>query len=108
MISDEEAEKAVDFIRDNARKSAQATANRIYMTEYRKVVKAQIMRTSAGASVAAQEVEAESSAPYIEHLKALREAVEADEYFSWMMTAAEAKIEAWRTHQANQRALGKI
>ena len=105
MISDEEAEKAVDFIRDNARKSAQATANRIYMTEYRKVVKAQIMRTSAGASVAAQEVEAESSAPYIEHLKALREA---DEYFSWMMTAAEAKIEAWRTHQANQRALGKI
>ena len=106
MISEEEVEKAVTYLRENARSAAQAKANRIYVEEYRKVVKAQIMREHEGA-LGVQEREAYADPRYRQHLEAVKEAVEKDEYNRWMMTAAEAKIEAWRTQQANSRAEGK-
>jgi hypothetical protein len=37
----------------------------------------------------------------------MKDAIEKDEYNRWMMVAAEARIEAWRTQQANMRAEGK-
>lgn len=107
MISEDDVDKAVEYLRTNARPAAQARANRIYMEEYRKVVKAQIMRENAGLPLGAQEVAACSDARYKQHLEALQSAVEKDEYNRWMMVAAEAKIEAWRTQQANARAEAK-
>ena len=107
MISDDDVDKAVEYLRTNARPAAQAKANRIYMEEYRKVVKAQIMREDSSLSLGAQEAVAYSDTRYIQHLKAVEAAIEKDEYNRWMMTAAEAKIEAWRTQQANQRAESK-
>jgi hypothetical protein len=107
VITDEDVDKAVEYLRTNARSAAQARANRIYMEEYRKVVKAQIMRENTGLPLGAQEVVACSDARYMQHLQAVKEAVEKDEYNRWMMVAAEAKIEAWRTQQANQRAEAK-
>lgn len=103
MITDTEAEKALDYIRDSATKAAQARANRIYVEEYRKTIKAQLMKESADLPLGAQEREAYSDVKYIQHLNAIREAVEQDEYFRWMLTAAEAKLEAWRTQSANNR-----
>lgn len=107
MITDDEIEKAVEYLRVNARPAAQAKANRIYMEEYRKVVKAQIQREAIADSLGAQESRAYSDPRYKQHLEAMKEAIEKDEYNKWMMTAAEAKIEAWRTQQANARAEGK-
>lgn len=107
MITDDEIEKAVEYLRNNARPAAQAKANRIYMEEFRKVVKAQIMREHSASALGTQEACAYSDPRYKQHLEALREAVEKDEYNKWMMVAAEAKVEAWRTQQANQRAEGK-
>ena len=107
MISEDDVEKAVEYLRENARRAGQAKANRIYMEEYRKVVKSQIMRERDNSALGAQERDAYSDSRYIEHLKALEAAIEKDEYNRWMMTAAEAKIEAWRTQQANARAEGK-
>lgn len=95
------------YLRENARSAAQAKATRIYMEEYRKVVKAQIMRENGNVALGAQEAIAYADPRYIQHLKALQESVEKDEYNRWMMTAAEAKIEAWRTQQANARAEGR-
>lgn len=103
MITDDEAERALDFMRDNARKAAQAKAERVYMTEYRKSVKAQIMRENEDKALGAQEAIAYADARYLTHLKALRDAVEADEYFDWMRVSAEAKISAWQTQSRNQR-----
>ena len=105
MISDDDIEKAVEYLRSNSRHAAQAKAERIYMEEYRKVVKAQIMREALSDSLGAQESRAYSESRYIEHLKATREAIERDEYHRWMMIAAQAKIEAWRSQQANMRAV---
>ena len=103
MISDDDAEKAVDFIRDNARNIAQAKAHAIYMDDYTKVVKAAAMRNYVMEPLGAQEREAYASVRYSEHLAAKREADEKYEYLRWMMTAAEAKFEAWRSQSANNR-----
>jgi hypothetical protein len=107
LISDDDVDKAVEYLRVNARPAAQAKANRIYMEEYRKVVKAQIQREHDGIAIGAQEAIAYADSRYTQHLKAMEAAIEKDEYNRWMMTAAEAKIEAWRTQQANARAEGK-
>lgn len=107
MISDDEVDKAVEYLRSNARAAAQAKANRVYVEEYRKVVKSQIMRENANMALGAQEAIAYADHRYVQHLKAIEAAIEKDEYNRWMMVAAEAKIEAWRTQAANLRAEGK-
>jgi hypothetical protein len=38
----------------------------------------------------------------------MRAAIEEDEYMRWMRVAAETKVAAWQTEQANSRALEKI
>ena len=103
MITDEQAEKALDYIRDNADKAAEARANRIYMEEYRKSIKATLMSEHIREPVNAQERHAYSDPRYIQHLQAIKEAIKLDEQHRWMMTAAEAKLEAWRTMSANNR-----
>lgn len=107
MISDDDVEKAVDYLRSNARVAAQARAERIYCEEFRKVVKSTVMREHQHLPLGAQEAIAYLDPRYVQHLEALRAAIEKDEYCRWMMTAAEAKIEAWRSQCANQRAEGK-
>lgn len=104
MITDKEIEEALEYLRTNGKKAAQAKAERIYLEEYRKVVKAQIMREYDNKPLGAQEAIAYSDPRYTEHLKVMKEAIERDEYHRWAQTAAEAKIEAWRTQSSNQRA----
>lgn len=108
MISDDDIEKALDYLRDNGRKAAQAKAERIYMVEYRKVVKSQIMRENDDKAIGAQEAIAYADPRYVTHLKTMRDAIENDEYYDWMRVSAEAKIEAWRTQQANARTQEKL
>ena len=95
--------KAVDFIRDNGKKFAQAKADRIYLEEYRKSLKAILMKRSGENAVNAQEREAYAHPEYQELLKGLREAVEAEETLRWQMVAAEARVEVYRTISANNR-----
>jgi len=108
VISDEEIDKALDYLRDNATPAAQARANRIYMEEYRKVVKASLMGISNEGAVGAQERFAYAHPDYTKHLDAMRTAIEMDERHRFLLAAAQAKIEAWRSEQANQRVMGKI
>ena len=95
--------KAVDFIRDNGKKFAQAKADRIYLEEYRKSLKAILMKRSGENAVNAQEREAYAHPEYQELLKGLREAVEAEETLRWQMVAAEARVEVWRSQEASNR-----
>ena len=104
FISDEEIDKALDYLRDNARDAAQAKANRIYVEEYRKVVKAQLMKEHGSMSAVLQEREAYSDPRYVVHLEAIKQAVEIDEGHRFLRAAADAKIEAWRTQSSNSRA----
>lgn len=103
MITEEEVEKAVHWLTANAVKAAQAKANRIYLQEYRKTLKAKLMKESSDLPLAAQEREAYADARYVEHLEALKTAVMDDEKFSWLMVAAETKVSAWQTQAKFQR-----
>jgi hypothetical protein len=108
IITDDDVEKALDYLRTNAPKAAQARANKIYMEEYRKTIKAQQMALNVSQPAYAQEREAYKSKSYTEHLVALKDAVYQDELNRWGMVAATSTIEAWRTQNANRRGEGKL
>ena len=105
MITDEDIEKAIDYLRDNAIQAAQSRANRIYMEEFRKSLKALIMSEHKDLPVSAQEREAYCDQRYLKHLEAMKTAIAHDEQNRFMRVAAEAKIEAWRSFSANHRAV---
>lgn len=105
MISDDEAERAVDFLRDSAEKAAHARAERAFAEEYRKSMKALIMSHGQdGQSMALQERNAYANEKYIAHLGAIRDTVFQDELMRAQREAAHAKINAWQTMSANLRA----
>lgn len=99
--------KALDFIRDNAAEYAQAKANVVYMTEYRKTIKAMLMASSREKTESAKESYAYSHEEYKAHLFALEQAVAKCERLRWLMVAAEAKIEVWRSLESSARAEGR-
>lgn len=99
--------RALDFMRDNAPAYAQAKANVVYMTEFRKTIKAQLMASCSEKTESAKETYAYSHPDYKQHLIALKEAVEQAERLRWLMVAAEAKIEVWRSLESSARAEGK-
>lgn len=108
IITDDDVQKALDYLRTNAPKAAQARANKVYMEEYRKTIKAQQMALKAGQPANAQERDAYKSKAYTDHLTALKDAVYQDELNRWGMVAATSTIEAWRTQNANRRGEGKL
>jgi hypothetical protein len=99
--------KAVDYIIVHANKFAQAKAKRVYLEEYRKSLKAILMKRSMESAIGAQEREAYSHDEYIQLLDGLRAAIEAEEKLRWDLIAAQARVEIWRTEQANARAEGR-
>jgi alpha/beta superfamily hydrolase len=107
VITQDDAEKAVDWLRANARKMAQERAERLYLEQWIKTVKAQLQVESPAPSAARAEMIALASPKYLAALQAYKQAVEADEYNRFMVTAAEAKIEAWRSQESTRRAEGK-
>jgi len=99
--------KALDYIRDNAKAYAQAKANVVYMTEYRKTIKATLMASCSEKTESAKETFAYSHPDYKKHLLALQQAVAEAEFLRWRMVAAEAKIEVWRSLESSARAEGR-
>lgn len=98
--------KCLDYLRDNAAAYATAKANRVYLEEYRKTLKAQLMIESEQAgskSSATQERDAYAHQNYKLHLLGLQEAIQIEEDLRWKMVAAQAKIEAWRTLESSRR-----
>ena len=100
--------KCLDYIRDHAKQYAQAKANRVYLEEYRKTLKARLMAEQIGDPVNAQERYAYAHSEYAELLEGLKVAIEQEENLRWKLIAAQAKIEVWRSLSANQRAEAKV
>lgn len=104
-INDQDVDDAVDFLTTSADRHAKDKANRIYLDEFRKSLKALIMKEHSDKPISAQEREAYASPRYQSHLKALEIAIEVDEKNRFLRQGAEAKISAWQTKNANMRAL---
>jgi ABC-type transport system involved in cytochrome c biogenesis ATPase subunit len=97
MISQKDIEKALDFLRDSAETAAVNRSNRVYMEEFRKSLKAQLMSENLDMAVNAQEREAYKNVEYITHLEAMKEAIYQDEKLRFLIEAAKIKISAWQT-----------
>jgi DNA-binding transcriptional regulator YbjK len=104
MITDDEIHRAVNFLAENAKRCGELRAQRVYMEEMRKSLKAVLMNDTTG-SVGAREQFAYSHQRYQDHLEGLKNAVQADEENKALRSAAELKIEVWRTENANMRSL---
>ena len=107
MSTERDPHKAVDYIISNAKRFAVAKANRVYLDEYRKSLKAIQMKQSMEPTIGAQEREAYAHDDYVALLRGLKEAVENEEKLRWDLIGAQARVEIWRTEQANNRAEGK-
>lgn len=106
MISESDIERALDFLRDTAEEAAQARANRLHLDDFSRCLKAEIMSEHLAEPLGAQERHAYGDLRYRNHLEALKLAIYEDEKGRFLRDAANAKIEAWRTQQANER--GKL
>lgn len=100
-------QKAVDFLIENAPLVAKSKAERIYLEQFLKSKKALLMRESGAGSVAAREVAALAHPDYIALVGSLRDATEEEERLRWLMVAAQARIEVWRSTEASNRALDR-
>lgn len=100
--------EALDYIRNNAEAYAIAKANVTYMMEYRKSLKAMLMRECEDKTESAKMSYAYSHPKYIAHLKSLQDAVAVAEHLRWWMVGAEAKIEVWRSLEATNRTQDKV
>jgi hypothetical protein len=106
--------EAVDYIIKKSAEYAVAEANKVYMEEMRKTIKAEEMKAAEQygngeyKTAAMQEREAYASPRYKAHLQALQEAVREREELRWMLIAAQARIDVWRSQNASNRQIEKI
>jgi hypothetical protein len=102
-MTENEAQRAIDFIRDNAPKFAQAKAERTYIENALKTVKAKQMADSDKKTLGDREIDAYMSLEYETMLKGLREAVAVEEELKWRMEAARLRFEHYKVECFNTR-----
>ena len=106
VIPESDIEKAIDWLRDTAEACAKKRAERLYLEDFSRSLKAQIMSEHLAEPLGAQERHAFSDIRYRNHIEALKLAIYEDEKGRFLRDAAEAKIRAWQTQQATER--GKL
>jgi hypothetical protein len=99
----ESPHKAIEYIITNSGKYAEAKANRVYIEQFLKSKRSMLMSEAVGKSVSAAEVDALAHPEYIKLLDGLKEAIEVEEKLKWMLVAAQAKVEVWRSLEASAR-----
>ena len=108
MITDEQVESALDYLRDSAKSAAVARAQSKTLEKYLGVIEAQQKSMARGLSNAAAQDQARSSPEYKQSLDGWEEAVRRDGEFTMLREAASARIEAWRTMCSNARGERKL
>jgi len=103
---------AVDYLYTHGRKYAESKAHRVYLEEYRKSQKAMLMKAAIATkkvkTAVAAEMEAYSDPAYLEVLKGIQAATEAEEAYRWGLVSAQARIDVWRSQEASNRAFDKV
>jgi hypothetical protein len=107
-MGDAAAQRALDFLLENAEEAGRARAQMIYMEHFRKSELARLKRESPERTDAGKEAWARAHEDYQVVLDAQWEATRKFEELSWRRTHAEATLEAWRTRSANNRGAGRI
>ena len=103
----ETANKAIQFIWDNAPKYAKARQELAELEAFKSSLKAIEMKKHPNLSVTAQEREAYASAEYVQLCEGIGQATYEVELLKWRLLTAQMKFDAWRSEQANNRIMDK-
>ena len=103
MVDADKLLEQIERMAKVAEQFAKAKSDRVHLEQYRKSLKAILMSESGAPHANAREQEAYSAQRYIDHLEALRQAVEVEERLKWKLDALKLLVEIWRSHQANTR-----
>lgn len=103
MFLTEQRKKA---ILEDTENFAKYKSQRIGLDQYRKIVRAKLMKEAQAAgvnSVQAQEREAYASPEYEEVVNALEVATRFETELYWKLRIFDIEVQVWRTNQANKR-----
>lgn len=99
-------EDAAQTIRNIAPAYGEAKAQRVYLEEFKRTKRALLMKDALKLGIEAanaQEREAYADPSYVQLLKGLATAIEAEETLKWELEAARLDIEIFRTREATNR-----
>lgn len=99
--------EAINFMIKNAEAYAKAKAEVVYLTEHRKTVKAIGFQQSLKNTMAEKEADSYTTLEYKTCVNGLKEAVAEAEKLRWMLVAAQARVDCWRSMEASNRAIEK-
>lgn len=99
--------EAINYMIKNAKAYAEAKANVTYLEQFRKSKKAILYANAIGNTIADKEAYAYSHPEYLTLLEGLKDAVEEAERLRWMLVAAQARIDVWRSQEASNRGLDR-
>jgi len=99
---------AVDFILKHAKLYAKAKSERVYLTEFRKALKARLFNESEAKTIADRENAAYAHPDYLVNLEGIKAAIEQEELLHWQLVAAQARVDIWRTCEASNRSTDKV
>lgn len=105
LISDSELEKALDWLRDHAETIGKAKSRVVKAGHMLKHIEALEFKRSDAKSAEAKKADARTSARYLAAIIEDAEATGEYEAMKSLREAAALKIEAWRSEQANFRAM---
>ncbi len=97
----------IDYIIKHSKEYAKAKADVTFLSEFRKTKKALCFQNSMKNTMAEKEADAYAHPEYQAVLEGLREAVERAETLRWMLIAAQARIDVFRTQEASNRFLDR-
>lgn len=103
FITDQEIEKALNYLRDTAENYAKWKARMKYLESHRKSVRSAEVLNATGKTISENAHRGEASEAYKGVLIEYEEAVYEYTLLDARRHAAEAKIEAWRTISASMR-----
>tara|TARA_R100000750_G_scaffold43029_1_gene28409 strand:- start:82 stop:405 length:324 start_codon:yes stop_codon:yes gene_type:complete len=104
MIDEQSVERALHWMAENVGTLSKAISDRKYLEDFKKVKLSMLIQEAPPGTVSSKESWAFAHEDYEEVLQGLRAAVEQEAELKHMFTIAEARIEVWRTIQANNRA----
>lgn len=107
-MRDYDPNDAIDFIFKKAPEYAKAKGNLAQFEAFKHSLKAIEMAKSESATIGGKEMDAYKSQAYQELCEAIGLATEETELLKWQLTAAQMRVEIWRTEQATNRNIERI
>ena len=95
--------KAINFIIENAPKYAEAKSQRVYLENFLKVKKAQLMQDCKNEPVSRAESYALAHPDYLVIVEGIKIAMLEEEKLKYFLEAARLRAEIWRTTEASNR-----